>query len=539
MNATPYRTHTVSEVGPELIGASVRLSGWAHTIRRQRHIAFVLLREASGTIQVVLPPAAVEGLTPESAIQVEGVVAARAPHRNPAVASPPVELRAESVSILNRASPLPFSAHETPSEEERLRHRPLSMRWNPGPLHQRAAMVEALRASTRSEGFIEVETPVLVRRTPGGAAPFEVPVGNGMGYALAQSPQIWKQLLVCGGVERYCQLAHCFRNEGARPERQPEFSQFEIEVAFTTAAEVQGIMERAVRAGASALGVALPEVFPRLTHAEAMARFGTDKPHLGNPLELVAVPGASSCIVLPLPQPPTPAEHRAWMTLAAVNRPARARLREATSAERAAWGLDAPSVWVAEGPEAWGQGALGRVRIAAGEAWGLVTPGHFPLWVESFPLFERSEQGVWESAHHPFTRPQAGHERTWSAQPENARAEAFDLVLNGMEVGGGSMRIHEAPLQEEVLAFLGLGAEEAEAHFGPLLRALRWGAPPHGGMALGVERLMATLIRAPSIREVMAFPKSTGGQCLLTEALSPASSAAEPSPVFRKGRRDP
>jgi len=299
-------------------------------------------------------------------------------------------------------------------------------------------------------------------------------------------------------------------------------------------------MERAVRAGASAVGVVLPETFPRLTHAEAMARFGTDKPHLGNPLELVAVSGAPSpCIALPLPQSPTPAERRAWMTLAAVNRPKGVRLREATPADRAAWGFTAPSVWLAEGPEAWGQGALGRVRIAAGEAWGLVAPGHFPLWVESFPLFERSEQGVWESAHHPFTRPQAGHERTWSAQPENARAEAFDLVLNGMEVGGGSMRIHEAPLQEEVLAFLGLGAEEAEAHFGPLLRALRWGAPPHGGMALGVERLMATLIRAPSIREVMAFPKSTGGQCLLTEALSPASSAAEPSPVFRKGRRDP
>lgn len=537
LNSPAYRTHAAGTLRPEHVGESVVLSGFVHHLRRLKHVAFLELREGSGRVQVVLPPETAAGLTPESSVRIEGTVVTRQrPHPQPHLyPTGQVEVNAHRVTVLNASGPLPFSQHENPGEEEQLRHRPLALRWAPEPLIQRAAVVAALRRTTEAHGFVEVETPVLVRRTPGGAAPFEVPVGEAHGYALAQSPQIWKQLLVCGGIERYAQLAHCFRNEGSRPDRQPEFSQFEIEMAFSTAAEIQRVMEEAVRAAGAAVGVTLPEAFPRLTHAEAMARFGSDKPHLGNPLELVTLahprlqPGWS-WVALPLPRAPEPAEREAWLGLLrrgapaggeTGTRPGGAGLPPVRAEQRPMLQTAGAVLW-AWGPTRWVQTALGEVRNAVGQAWGLVAPGHFPLWVERFPLFEPGENGVWAAAHHPFTRPAAGHE-AFEGHPETALAEAFDLVLNGAEIGGGSMRVHEPALQARVFAFLGLSAAEQEAHFGPLLEALRTGAPPHGGMALGVERLVATLTHAPSIRSVMAFPKTTGGQCPLTHALSERS----------------
>ena len=513
-----YRTHAAGALSPAHIGQSVQLSGWAQAIRRFKCQAFVELREGSGLVQLVVPIALLGALTEESSLRVSGrVVLRRQPH--PQLSQYPtgaIEVLVEHLEVLGLAGPLPCARHETPLEEQMLRHRTLALRWpaHQEALRQRAAAVRAMRGVAERRGFLEVETPVLVRETPGGAAPFRVPVQEGKSYALAQSPQVWKQLLVCGGIERYYQLAHCFRNEGARPERQPEFSQFEIEMAFASAQEVMAVMEEMVQAAGAACGVSLPARFPRLSYFEALSRFGSEKPHLGVPWELVspvATPATrfeSAQVVLPLPRALSRPEQSQWMGRA-----------WALVGEQGAVSCPVESSSIVfTGPLEVMQLAAGKLRLELSQAWGAVVPGPHPVWVERFPLWEASLQG-WVSAHHPFTRPLPGHETGWE-HPESMMAEAFDLAISGQEVGGGSMRIHEPALQRRVFEFLGMPKEESELHFRPLLEALSLGPPPHGGMALGVERLLATLLGLPHIRAVMAFPKTAGGQCLLTEALS-------------------
>ena len=514
---TTYRTHEAGTLRLQHVGLSVRLSGWIQTIRRFRRICFVELREASGLVQLVMSPEQAHSLTEESCLCIEGTVRARSnPHPNPAAyPTGDVEVEVGTSNVLGVAERLPFGVMEHPGEEQMLRHRTLALRWPAArePLIKRAAIIAAMRGVAERAGFLEVETPVLVRNTPGGAAPYLVQVEKTRGYALAQSPQVWKQLLVCGGIERYYQLAHCFRNEGSRPERQPEFSQFEIEMAFGTAQSVQEIMEAMVQAAGVAAGAQLPEQFAQMTYFEAMSQFGTEKPHLGNSLRLVgpvATPStrfAQATVSLALPKLPSREEEKAWMGQAwrAIGEEGEISLGK--------------GVFTATGPLETAQLALGGLIQTIGQAWELISPGHYPIWVGSCPLWERSEQGQWVSAHHPFTRPLPGHEAGFAA-PEGMLGEAFDLVINGMEIGGGSMRIHEPALQRQVFAHLGMPIEESEANFRPLLEALQLGAPPHGGMALGVERLVATLLGLPHIRQAMAFPKTTGGQCLLTEALS-------------------
>lgn len=515
---TRYRTHEAGALRLEHVGQPVRLCGWIHSIRRFRRQAFIELRESSGLVQLVVPSLQASHLTIESAITVEGVVQARLnPHPNlPQYPTGEVEVGVGECEILGIAGPLPFSHHETPSEAEMLRHRTLALRWPSAqtPLRQRAAMVRALRQVAEQHGLLEVETPVLVRNTPGGATPFLVPASEGKGYALAQSPQIWKQLLVCGGIEGYYQLAHCFRNEGARPERQPEFSQFEIELGFATQESVLSIMEEMTRAAAAAVGVSL-EAFPRMTYLQAMQQFGSENPHLGNPLRLVsplATPetrftNAAVELHLPNARVMTREEEKAW-------------LQHAWRAigEHGIIELEC-GVFRATGALEPCQKALGGLMTLIASSWNLIQPGVHPLWVEQMPMFEHNELGALVSAHHPFTRPLPGHEERLSISPTQMLGEAFDLVINGIEVGGGSMRIHEPALQAEVFGVLGMGQHAAE-HFAPLLEALALGAPPHGGMALGVERLLACLLGLPHIRPTMAFPKTAGGQCLLTQALS-------------------
>lgn len=511
-----YRSHQAGALRLAEAGQSVRLSGWIHSIRRFRRVCFVELREASGKVQLVMSPEKAAPLTEESCICVQGVVRARS-NIHPNLSSYPtgeVEVETSSIAMLSAAGALPFSHMETPGEEQMLRHRTLALRWPAArePLITRAAIIRAMRAVAENAGFIEVETPVLVRNTPGGATPYRVPVGE-KEYALAQSPQIWKQLLVCGGIERYYQLAHCFRNEGSRPERQPEFSQFEIEMAFGSAQSVQGVMEAMVQAAGCAAGAQLPKAFPRITYLEALAQFGSEKPHMGNPLRLTGKTAAASerfersRVSLELPRLPSREEEKAW-------------LNQAWRAVGEEGEIDyANGVFTATGPLETAQMALGGLIQTIGAAWQLVAPGIYPVWVEACPLWELNEKGEWASAHHPLTRPLPGHETGFGA-PEGMLGEAFDLVVNGMEIGGGSMRIHEPLLQRQVFAHLGMREEESEINFRPLLEALQLGAPPHGGMALGVERLVATLLGLPHIRQAMAFPKTTGGQCLLTEALS-------------------
>lgn len=512
-----YRSHAAGSLRLSHVGQLVQLAGWAQAIRRFKTQAFVELRESSGLVQLVIPSSLVGPLTEESSLTVTGrVVARRQVHPNLSqYPTGKIEVVVETIEMLGAAQALPFARHETPQEEQMLRHRPLALRWpqHQAPLRARAAAVSAMRHVAEAHGFLEVETPVLVRETPGGAAPFRVPMGQGKSYTLAQSPQVWKQLLVCGGIERYYQLAHCFRNEGARPERQPEFSQFEIEMAFVRAHEVQAVMEQMVQAAASACGVSLPGQFARLTYFEALARFGSEKPHLGVSWELLG-PVATPCtrfevseVTLPLPRALTRPEQGQWMK----------RAWELVGEQGEAICPMGSQAITLRGPLETMQLALGRLRLELAQAWGAISQGVFPVWVEAFPLWEKTEQGQWTSAHHPFTRPHPHSQLSWE-QPESMLAEAFDLVMNGQEVGGGSMRIHEPQLQQQVFEFLSIPA--AHAHFRPLLEALSLGPPPHGGMALGVERLLATLLGLPHIRAVMAFPKTTGGQCLLTEALS-------------------
>jgi len=510
LNAPQYRTHRVEQLNKFTANEPVRLSGFVHAIRRYKNHAFVELREESGQVQLFVPNTILPPISEESSICIEGVcVMRKTPHpRLQEYPTGEIEINVEKFEVLNLAHPLPFSNHESPLENEMLSNAPLAMRWN-NHLRERAKIVQAMRRVLEGNEFIEVETPVLVRNTPGGATPFVVPFNN-QHYALAQSPQIWKQLLMCAGLERYYQLAHCFRNEGARPERQPEFSQFEIEMAYVTQEQVMTVMETVVNAAMEAVGHPT-HVFPRYTYAQALAQFGSEKPHLGNPLRVVSTPALpharfeKGVAHVVLPRAFTREEEKTYL-------PA---LWEAVGI---GGNVTVSACTIAlEGPLETIQLALGRMIKLVGEEWGLITSGVFPTWITHFPMFEE-ENGEYVSAHHPFTRPLPGY--NFEQHPTHVLAAAFDLAINGYEVGGGSMRIHESPLQHQAFEKLGWSKEEYTLHFKPLLEALERGAPPHGGMALGVERLCCVLLGLPHIRAVMAFPKTTSGQCPLTQALS-------------------
>ena len=510
LNAPLYRTHRIGELNPSVVNERVRLSGFVHAVRRYKNHTFIELREETGQAQLFVPNSVLPLIGEESSICVEGVcVLRKTPHpRLHEYPTGEIEINVEKMEVLNLSQPLPFSSNEKPLENEMLSNAPLAMRWS-NHLRSRAKIVHAMRKVLEENEFIEVETPVLVRNTPGGATPFLVPFNN-QHYALAQSPQIWKQLLMCAGLERYYQLAHCFRNEGSRPERQPEFSQFEIEMAYITQEQVMTVMEAVVNAAIGAVGHQ-PHVFPRYTYAQALAEFGSEKPHLGNPLRLISTPAlphtrfekGSAHIVLPRPLTREEEKRHLPGLWEAVGIGGNVTVLLATIS--------------LEGPLEAIQLALGKLIKTLGEEWCLITPGVFPAWITHFPMFEE-ENGEYVSAHHPFTRPLPGH--TFEQPPTHVLAAAFDLAINGYEVGGGSMRIHEAALQHQAFEKLGWSKEEYTPHFKPLLEALERGAPPHGGMALGVERLCCVLLGLPHIRAVMAFPKTTSGQCPLTQALS-------------------
>lgn len=510
LNTQMYRTHRIKELSTSTVGKQVRLAGFVHAIRQYKNHAFVELREESGCVQLFVPNTVLPQLSEESSICVEGLcVLRKTPHpRLHEYPTGEIEINAQSMTVLNEAKKLPFASHESPLENEMLANAPLAMRWG-NHLRARAKIVRAMRNILEGNEFIEVETPILVRNTPGGATPFVVPF-NQQHYALAQSPQIWKQLLMCGGMERYYQLAHCFRNEGSRPERQPEFSQFEIEMAYITQHEVMTVMEAVVNAAMEASGHQ-KMVFPQYTYAQALALFGSEKPHLGNPLRLVSTPAL--------------AHERFKMGSASVTLPRSLSREEERRYLPALWeavgmngNVSVSSTTVSlHGPLETIQLALGKYIKLIAEEWGIIQPGVFPAWITHFPMFEE-EEGHYVSAHHPFTRPLPGC--TFEQSPNTVLAAAFDLAINGYEVGGGSMRIHEPALQKQAFETLGWSEPEYTAHFKPLLEALERGAPPHGGMALGVERLCCVLLGLPHIRAVMAFPKTSSGQCLLTHALS-------------------
>ncbi|KAF1701128.1 aspartate--tRNA ligase [Pseudoxanthomonas suwonensis] len=564
------RTHFCGLVDESLIGQTITLAGWTDVARNLGGVCFIDLRDHEGIVQVTVEPdnaevfAVAASLGYEDVIQVEGVVRAR--HAvNDRIRSGKVEVIATRITILNKAAPLPFHAHENPSEETRLRYRYLDLRRPEMQRMQRTRikLVQALRRYLDAAGFQDIETPILTKATPEGARDFLVPARMHPGefYALPQSPQLFKQILMVAGFDRYYQIARCFRDEALRADRQLEFTQLDMEFAFVRERDVQDFVEGMIRhIFKEVVDVELDARFPRMTWAEAMRRYGSDKPDLRIDLELVDVadlvkdsgfavftgpandpdgrvaalriPGGAS---LSRKQIDEYAAHAAKFGAKGL---AYIKIDEAgavSSPIQKFFGEDAfaallKHVGAGNGDIVFfGAGGynkvsdfMGALRLKAGRDFGLVAEGWRPLWVTDFPMFEWDEEEQrYVALHHPFTAPAVDDIAELRAHAKTAVSRGYDMVLNGNEIGGGSIRIHRPEMQSAVFELLGIGAEEAEAKFGFLLDALKYGAPPHGGIAFGIDRIAALMAGTESIRDVIPFPKTTSAQCLMTGAPSP------------------
>ncbi|MEJ5944636.1 aspartate--tRNA ligase [Pseudokineococcus basanitobsidens] len=564
-------------------GAGVTLAGWVARRRDHGGVAFLDLRDASGVVQVVVRDELLESsgahdLRSEYVVQVTGTVRRRPEgNENPDLPTGEVEVLATALDVLSTADPLPFPVESSGSgevgEEVRLKHRYLDLR-RPGPaaaLRLRSAVNRAARGVLDGHGFTEVETPTLTRSTPEGARDFLVParLQPGSWYALPQSPQLFKQLLMVGGVERYYQLARCYRDEDFRADRQPEFTQLDVEMSFVEADDVMALTEELLTALWRLVGHELEGPVPRMTYADAMARYGSDKPDLRFGLELVdctdyfsgtpfrvfqapyvgavLMPGGASQPRKQLDAWQDWAKQRGHRGLAYVlvgedgelGGPVAKNLSESERAGLAEHVGAAPGdcVFFAAGPPASARGLLGAARLEVGRRTGAVdTDAWSFVWVVDAPLFEPAETatasgdvavgaGAWTAVHHAFTAPTPGWRDRFEEDPGAALSQAYDIVCNGNEIGGGSIRIHTREVQERVFAVMGLPEEDARAKFGFLLDAFAYGAPPHGGIALGWDRIVALLAGVDSIREVIAFPKSGGGYDPLTAAPAPITAA--------------
>jgi aspartyl-tRNA synthetase len=568
------RSHFCGRVDETQIGQSVTLCGWADVARNLGGVCFIDLRDHEGIVQIVVEPdqgavfeqAAQVGY--EDCLRITGTVRAR--HAaNDKLRSGKVEVVAQQIEILNKAETLPFYLHETPGEETRLTYRYLDLRRPEMQrmMRTRIRLVQALRSYLDARGFQDIETPILTKATPEGARDFLVParMHEGEFYALPQSPQLFKQILMVAGFDRYYQIARCFRDEALRADRQLEFTQLDMEFAWVDEAIVQDTTEAMIRqVFKDVMDVDLIAPFPRLSWAEAMRRFGSDKPDLRIALELVDVadwvrdcqfkvftdaandpdgrvaalriPGGAT---LSRKQIDEYAAHAAkfgakglaYVKLGedgAINSPISKFFDETVFAELLA------DVGAIEGDIVFfGAGSFGKVcdfmgalRLKAGKDFELVEAGWKPLWVTDFPMFEWDEEaGRYVALHHPFTAPAVDSIDDLKANARTAVSRGYDMVLNGNEIGGGSIRIHRSDMQSAVFELLGIGAEEAKEKFGFLLDALRFGAPPHGGIAFGIDRIAALMAGTDSIRDVIAFPKTTTAQCLMTGAPSPIPDA--------------
>jgi aspartyl-tRNA synthetase len=567
------RSHYCGQVSEALIGRTVTLCGWADVARNLGGVCFIDLRDHEGIVQIVAEPdnpayAAAAQVGYEDCLKVTGVIRAR--HSvNDKLKTGRIEVVAERIEILNQAATLPFYLHESPGEDVRLKYRYLDLR-RPAmqrTMRTRVALVQALRRHLDAAGFQDIETPILTKATPEGARDYLVPsrVHPGEFFALPQSPQLFKQLLMMAGFDRYYQIARCFRDEDLRADRQPEFTQLDMEFAFVTEADIQDFVEGMIRGVLKEVGgIELANPFPRMSYAEAMRRYGSDKPDLRIAWELtdiaelvkgcefkvftdwanhtegrvvaLRVPGGASLSRKQIDDygaycAKYGAKGLAWMKVEArakgregIHSPIAKFLDEATLAAvlDAAQAQDGDLLFFGAGTYKTVCDFMGALRLKAAKDLGQVAEGWAPLWVTDFPMFEWDEEAQrYMALHHPFTAPKIDDIAELAANARTAVSRGYDMVLNGNEIGGGSVRIHDSAMQAKVFELLGIGAEEAQAKFGFLLEALRYGAPPHGGIAFGIDRIAALMAGSESIRDVIAFPKTASAQCLLTSAPSP------------------
>lgn len=573
------RTHFCGLVDEALIGQTVTLCGWADVARDLGGLCFIDLRDHEGIVQVVAEPAgnvpgnaevlsAAAQVGYEDCLRVTGVVRKRE-SVNAKIRTGQVEVVATKIELLNKAEPLPFHAHENPGEDIRLKYRYLDLRTPDmqRKMRTRTKLVAALRRYLDERGFQDIETPILTKATPEGARDFLVPARMHPGefYALPQSPQLFKQILMMAGFDRYYQIARCFRDEALRADRQLEFTQLDMEFAWVTERDVQDTVEDMIRfVFREVMDVELDAPFPRMTWAEAMRRYGSDKPDLRIPLELVDVaelvktsefavftaaandpdgrvaalriPGGASLSRKQIDEYAAHAARYGAKGLAyakideagAVNSPVAKFFSEDAFAAllRHVGATNGDMVFFGAGAYNKVSDFMGAVRLKAGKDFNLVADGWAPLWVTDFPMFEwDDEEKRYVALHHPFTAPAVDSIEDLRANAKTAVSRGYDMVLNGNEIGGGSIRIHNSQMQSAVFELLGIGAEEAEAKFGFLLDALKFGAPPHGGIAFGIDRIAALMAGTESIRDVIAFPKTTTAQCLMTGAPSPVPDA--------------
>jgi len=574
------RSHYCGALNRDNIGQEVTLSGWVHKRRDLGGLIFIDMRDREGIVQVCFDPKFQDALTQaaslrnEFCIQIKGEVIARPENQiNKNMATGEVEVLAKGLYVYNASDVLPLDFNQNNTEEQRLKYRYLDLRRPEMAqrLKTRAKITAFVRRFMDEHGFLDIETPMLTKATPEGARDYLVPsrVHKGKFYALPQSPQLFKQLLMMSGFDRYYQIVKCFRDEDLRADRQPEFTQIDVETSFMTAPEVRAVMEEMIHGlWLNTIGVDLGK-FPLMTWQEAMSRFGSDKPDLRNPLEITDVAdivkdvdfkvfsgpandmnGRVAVIRVPNGAEITRkqideytqfvgiygAKGLAWLKVNDVNaglEGVQSPIAKFLSEEKIKAIFDRTSAQTGDilffGADKWNvtTDALGALRLKLGRDLGLTRLNDWaPLWVIDFPMFERDEEGNLAAMHHPFTSPKDFSPEQLEADPTSAVANAYDMVINGYEVGGGSVRIFDPKMQQTVFRILGINEEQQQEKFGFLLDALKFGTPPHAGLAFGLDRLTMLLTGTENIRDVIAFPKTTAAACLMTEAPSFANPQA-------------